>query len=90
MWTMPMFFVKDGKKEHEYVVKFHDNTIPPVTLSEGAKYVVKPGPWPHVGRSGVFVPSVDTEVMLDENQDQEAREFLFYPDPRSLELVNLH
>lgn len=90
MWKMPKMVVVDGKGQYEYVVTFPSENIPPIKLVEGQTYVVKPGPWPHVGRKGLFVPSVDTEVMLDENNEQEAPEFLFFPDPRSLEPVSLH
>jgi hypothetical protein len=90
MWKMPRMLVKPGKKKYVFVVAIFGDTNT-ITLIEGQTYVVKPGPWPHVGRKGVFIaPWNDNEVMLDENQEQEDREFLFCPDPRSLELVNLH
>jgi hypothetical protein len=90
MWKMPKFTVNESKG-HDYVVNFQEAGLKPVKLTEGQLYVVKPGPWPHVGRKGVFVaPWNDNEVLLDENQEQNDNEFLFCPDPRSLEAVILH
>lgn len=93
MWKMPKMTVKEVHtkgSDYDFVVTFPRENIPPVKLTEGWVYVVKPGPWPHVGRKGHFVPMGDNEVALDENPDESDPAFLFFPDPRSLEAVILH